>query len=122
MLQTLVRRIGDASEKTSRLLRPLMCPINDRLGRSLQPGVDSVGWMSTTAGEFIRAAGDAVTDWELLMHRATELVEQRVLARFRDMERTVLCPFSATDEPFTVEQFLDYVRVHWTQIGPADTY
>lgn len=112
MLQTLVQRIDDVSEKTSRLLKPLMCPINDRLGQALQPGVDTVGWLSNTAGDFIVNVGDAVTDWELLIHRATELVEQRILARFTDIEKTILCPISATDEPFTVDHFLDYVRVN----------
>jgi len=111
VFQTLVRRIGEASGKTSWLLRPLMCPINDRLGLALQPCVDTVGWLSTTAGDFLQSAGDAVTDWELLVHRATELVDQRILARFHDMKNTDLCQFSSAHEPFTVEQFLDYVRV-----------
>jgi len=111
-LQTLVRRIDDVSEKMSRLLKPLMCPINDRLGQSLQPGVDTVGWLSNTADEFVVRAGDAVTDWEQLISRATQLIDQRILARFRDIESTILCPMSSTDEPFTVEQFLDYVRVN----------
>ena len=79
---------------------------------ALQPGVDTVGWLSSTADEFIKGASDAVTDWELLVNRATELVDQRILARFRDMADTVLCPMPCTDEPFTVDQFLDYVQVN----------
>jgi len=112
--QALVRRIGACCEATSRLLRPLMSPVNDRLGRALQQGVNSVGWLSATAGDFLHRAGRAVADWELLVHRASELLEQRILARFRDMESTVLCQFSAAAEPFTIEQFLDYVRVRFT--------
>jgi len=111
MLQILVRRIDSVSEKMSRLLKPLMCPINDRLGQALQPGVDTVGWLSSTAGEFLLRADEAVTDWEHLVCRATELVEQRILARFRDIESTLICPMSTTDEPLTVDQFLDCVGV-----------
>jgi len=108
----LVRRIGQAAEKMSPLLKPLMCPINERLGQSLQPGVDTVGWLSSNAQEFVGRANDAVSEWELLVSRASELVEKRIFARFRDVEKTVLCQLSPTDEPFTVEQFLDYVRVN----------
>ena len=108
----LVRRIDNVSEKISRLLKPLMGPINDRRDQVLQPGVDTVGWLSSVAGEFVLRADDAVADWELLVYRATELVDQRIFARFRDMETTVLCPMSSTDESFTVEQFLDYIRVN----------
>ena len=89
-----------------------MCPINDRLGEALQPGVDTVGWLSSTAGDFVLRADHAVTDWEHLVCQATELVEQRIIARFRDLESTVLCPMSTADEPLTVDQFLDCVRVN----------
>jgi len=111
----MVRRIDQVSEKTPQLLKPLMCPINDRLGQALQPGMDTVGWLSSNAGDFLVAAGDAVTDWELLVYRATELVEQRILAKFHDIEMTVVCPMFATDQPFTVDQFLDCVRVNLTE-------
>lgn len=115
-LQVLVKRIDSVSEKMPRLLRPLMCPINERLDESLRLGADTVGWLSSTAGEFLLSADDAVTDWELLVHRATELVSQRIFARFRELENIVLCPMSNVDElPFTVDQFLDYVRVSSTE-------
>ena len=114
ILQTLVHCIDDVLEMTSRLVSPLTCPLSDRLDRALQPGVDTVSWLSSNAGDFVATAERAVTEWQLLMHRASELVEQRILARFRDLERTILCPVSAADEPFTVDQFLNYARVNRT--------
>jgi len=99
------------------LLKPLMVPLNDRLSGALQPGVNTVSWLSNIADEFMRRANDAVSDWELTVRRATELVEQRIFARFRDIERTELCELSPSDEPFTVEEFTDYVRVRCSPVS-----
>jgi len=108
----LVQRIDSVAEQMSPLLKsPLVTPLTDRLDTALQPGADTVGWLSTTAPEFLLRAGDAVGDWELTVRRATELVDQRILAKFGDMETAVLCQLSPADEPFTAQQFVDYVRV-----------
>ena len=92
-----------------------MAPHFYRLNQVIEPGLNSIGWLSVNIQSFIDEVYVALGEFELLIDRANEIVEYRVLGAMNELTAVTLCELP-TDEPWSVEYFVDH-----TQVGGSAT-
>ena len=76
----------------------------------LEPGLTKLTWTSINIEEYIERVYSALSELELMMDRANDLVEFRIDAVLHEMSTAVLCELP-DEEPWTVEEFLEKTQV-----------
>jgi len=98
------------------ILNPLMTAHVARVDRALEPGLNSINWLSVNADTYLADVHSALGDLELLVDRVTDIIDYRIEAVLAEMSDTPLLDLSA-DEPGTVDQFIER-----TQVSPPTFY
>ena len=108
--QLLIAQYEETIAKIPDVLRRLSAPVRRHLDEAIDPGLTRLSWTSLNIEKFIKRVRAEITECDLLIVRATELIEFRVEAVFREMTQCELCRLP-DDEVWTIEQFLDQTEV-----------
>ncbi|XP_074644897.1 dynein axonemal heavy chain 5-like [Tubulanus polymorphus] len=88
----------------------LMAPHVAKVDEVIEPGLTTLMWTSMNIGNYTTSVYKALSDLELLMDRANDLVEFRIDAVLYDMANVTLCELPE-EEPWTVDKFLENTQV-----------
>ena len=92
------------------LFEPLMAPHLEKVDERLSPGLTVLYWSSISISEFLQEARTALEELELLVTRAKNLLEVRILGQLDSINSTVLCELPE-GSPWTMEELLKATKV-----------
>jgi len=109
-VQLLLQENRRIRSKIPPALGTLMVIHVERIDRVLEPGLTSLSWTSVTLQSYVEEVYEAFAAFELLLDRASDLIEFRINAVLQDIGSTVLSELP-TNEPWIIEDFVSRTTV-----------
>ena len=88
-----------------------MAPHFERVDEALSPGLTMLKWTSLNILAFVESVRSALSDVELLVDRANDILEFRIEGVYKQILSTPICELPE-NEPWTTDQLLSKARVH----------
>lgn len=102
--------------KIPELFEPLMEPHLKRVDEMLSPGLSILRWTSLNIRAFTDSVHESLKKLELLIDRATDVLEVWIEEELRVIQNSKLCELP-DNEPWTVEEFLQKTEVSYMYIN-----
>lgn len=96
--------------KIPELFEPLMEMHLERVDEMLSPGLSILRWTSLNIRAFTESVHESLKKLELLIDRATDVLQVWIEEELRVMQNTKLCELPEND-PWTIEEFLKKTEV-----------
>ena len=96
--------------KIPELFKPLMEPHLEKVDEMLSPGLSILRWTSLNIKAFTESVHKSLQKLELLIDRATDVLEVRIEGELKVIQNSKLCEIPE-NEPWTVEEFLQKTEV-----------
>lgn len=96
--------------KIPELFEPLMGMHLERVDEMLSPGLSILRWTSLNIRAFTESVHESLKKLELLIDRATDVLQVWIEEELRVMQSTKLCELPEND-PWTIEEFLKKTEV-----------
>lgn len=96
--------------KIPELFVPLMGPHLEQVDEVISPGLTLLKWTSLNIGAFIESVEEALKNLELLINRASDILEFRIEGVLKEIQTTPLCELPDS-EPWTVDEFVTRTQV-----------
>ena len=100
-------------EKIPELFVPLMKPHLEKVDEMLSPGLSILRWTSLNIRAFTESVHKSLKELELLIDRATDVLEVWIEGELKKMRNTQLCELP-DNEPWTMEEFMRKTEVSFT--------
>lgn len=110
ILQLMLNENNRIRGKIPELFEPLMEPHLERIDEMLSPGLSILRWTSLNIRAFTESVHESLKKLELLIDRATDVLEVWIEEELRVIQSTKLCELP-DNEPWTVEEFLQKTEV-----------
>ena len=109
-LQHLVEENGRIRGKIPELFAPLMGPHLERVDEVISPGLTLLRWTSLNIGAFVESVQESLKELELLINRASDILEFRIEGVLKEIQATPLCELP-DNEPWTMDEFVARTQV-----------
>ena len=96
--------------KINPVYKPLMSPHLTKLDTAVEPGLHMLTWTSLNINTYFESIYESLKDLELLIGRANQIIEYRILKVLKEITDVPLCELP-TCTPWTVEFFYERTKV-----------
>lgn len=97
-------------QKVPGVLEPLMAPHRAMMDAALEPGLRMITWTSLNISAYISGVHETLDEILLLIDRANDLINFRILKVLKEIENTVFCEVPLVEHMAT-DEFLKRTKV-----------